>query len=238
MAHHRKPLYGHTRAMTTLLSPTARTQIRRHSERARTERAELLDILNASLICHLGLVVDDHPFVLPTVFGVDPDGPDEAGTLYLHGSVAARSLVAAPHVELCVTCTLVDGLVLARSGFHHSMNYRSAVVIGRGRVVHDLDEKRRALDLVVDHVVPGRSETLRPHSKKELAATTVIALPLHEASVKVREGGVSDDQADVEAGVWAGVVPLRVQAGEIATDELSSGLEVPPEVVQRAQSLR
>jgi nitroimidazol reductase NimA-like FMN-containing flavoprotein (pyridoxamine 5'-phosphate oxidase superfamily) len=182
--------------------------------------------------------MDGHPVVLPTVFGLDPSGPDQGGTLYLHGSVAARSLVAAPHVDLCVTCTLVDALVLARSGFHHSMNYRSAVVIGRGRIVMDPREKRRALDLVVDHVVPGRSSTLRAHSKKELAATTVIALPLHEASVKVREGGVSDDPADVDAGVWAGVVPLRVTAGDVVTDQLSAGLAVPTEVVCRAQALR
>jgi nitroimidazol reductase NimA-like FMN-containing flavoprotein (pyridoxamine 5'-phosphate oxidase superfamily) len=224
--------------MTTLLSPTPRTRIGRHSERSRTDRAELLAILDASLVCHLGLMMDEHPVVLPTVFGVDPDGPDRSGSLYLHGSVAARSLVTARDVDLCVTCTIVDGLVLARAGFHHSMNYRSAVVIGRGRIVRDSDEKRHALDLVVDHVVPGRSASLRPHTKKELAATTVIALPLYEASVKVREGGVSDDQADVDAGVWAGVVPLRLTAGAIATDDLSAGLDVPPDVLRRAQALR
>ena len=127
--------------------------------------------------------------MLPTVFGVDPDGPDRDGTLYLHGSVAARSLLAGARTRTSASpAPWSTGLVLARSGFHHSMNYRSAVVIGRGRLVDDADEKVRALDLVVDHVVPGRSATLRAHTRKELAATTVIALPLHEASVKKRAG--------------------------------------------------
>ena len=158
-------------------------------------------------------MMDGSPVVMPTVFGVDPDGPDRDGTLYLHGSVAARSLLEAPDQDLCVTCTLVDGLVLARSAFHHSMNYRSAVVIGRGRLVDDPDEKVRALDLVVDHVVPGPIATLRAHTRKELAATTVVALPLHEASVKKREGTAIDDEADVLAGGWAGVLPISTVAG-------------------------
>jgi uncharacterized protein len=223
--------------MTSVLSPTPRTQIHRHRDRARTDRRELFEILHESLVCHLGLVMNGHLVVLPTVFGVDPDGPDADGSLYLHGSVAAQSLVAAPDQNLCVTCTIVDALILARSGFHHSMNYRSAVVIGRGRLVDDLDEKRRALDLVVDHVVPGRAATLRAHSKRELAATTVIALPLHEASLKVRTGGVSDDESDVASGGWAGVLPLRMSAGTLETDELAHGLAPPPDVVRRAHSL-
>jgi nitroimidazol reductase NimA-like FMN-containing flavoprotein (pyridoxamine 5'-phosphate oxidase superfamily) len=197
----------------------------------------LHEVLHDSLVCHLGLVMDGHQIVLPTVFGVDPDGPDPDGTLYLHGSVAARSLLSAPDQDLCVTCTLVDALILARSGFHHSMNYRSAVIIGRGRLVDDLAEKRHALNLVVDHVVPGRSAALRPHSRKELAATTVIALPLHEASLKRREGGVSDDAGDVAAGVWAGVVPVSVVAGRIETDPDSAGLDVPAHVAARVSHL-
>jgi uncharacterized protein len=222
--------------MTTVLSPTSRTELRRHRDRARTDRGDLLDVLRASLVCHLGVIVDGHPVVLPTVFGVDPDGPDAEGTLYLHGSVASRSLLAAPGQDLCVTCTVVDGLVLARSAFHHSMNYRSAVVIGRGRSVVDDREKRRALDLVIDHVVPGRSATLRPHTRKELAATAVVALPLYEASVKARTGGVSDEASDVAAGVWAGVLPLHLAAGALETDELSAQIAAPPDVAARAQS--
>jgi nitroimidazol reductase NimA-like FMN-containing flavoprotein (pyridoxamine 5'-phosphate oxidase superfamily) len=221
-----------------VLSPTERTRLNRHRERAGTDRAELLDVLSESLICHFGVVVDGYPRVVPQVFGVDPDGPDPGGSLYLHGSVAAGSLRAAPGAELCATFTLVDGLVLARSAFHHSMNYRSAVVIGPGRLVDDPDEKLRALDLVVDHVVPGRSATLRPHTRRELAATTVVAMPLREASVKRRSGPVSDDSEDVAAGVWAGVVPLVTAAGPIETDADSADLGAPPDVLARVAELR
>ena len=215
------------------LSPTARTRVRRHPERARTDRADLLAVLGEALICHLGVTMGGHPVVLPIVFGVDPDGPDEGGTLYLHGSVAAGVLSAAPEQDVCVTVTHVDALVLARSAFHHSMNYRSAVVIGRARTVEDEAEKRRALDLIVDQVVPGRSATLRDHSRKELAATTVVALPLAEASVKQRSGGVSDDQADVDAGVWAGVLPLRTVADDVVVDADAATLSVPDDVRRR-----
>lgn len=218
------------------LSPTPRTEIHRHGDRALRDRADLVEILDSSPYCHLGVVRDGHPLVIPTVFATDLDGPDRGGTLYLHGSVAARSLVDAPDRELCVTCTHVDALVLARSGFHHSMNYRSAVVIGRGRAVSDPDEKRHALDRVVDHVVPGRSATLRPASRKELAATAVVALPLYEASVKRRTGGPVDDADDIEAGVWAGLLPLKVVAGDPVTDPDATGLPVPADVLRRAQA--
>ncbi|HSS67138.1 MAG TPA: pyridoxamine 5'-phosphate oxidase family protein [Nocardioidaceae bacterium] len=220
-----------------VLSPTDRTQLHRHRDRASADRRDLLAILAESLICHLGVVMDGFPLVVPTVFGVDPDGPDRGGSLYLHGSVASGSLRAAPGAELCVTCTLVDGLVLARSGFHHSMNYRSAVVIGPGRLVDDTDEKQRALDLVVDHVVPGRSATLRAHTRKELVATTVVAMPLYEASVKQRVGGVVDDQDDIDAGVWAGVVPLATTAGAIEVDVDADGMPTPADVLGRVARL-
>ncbi len=152
--------------------------------------------------------------MLPTAFGVDFEGPDDGGSLYLHGSVAARSLVVAPEAEICVTVTVLDGLVLARSAFHHSMNYRSAVVLGRPRLVVDEGERSRALDAIVDQVIEGRSAHLRAHTKKELAATVVLALPLYEASVKSRSGDPVDDPSDIEAGeVWAGVVPMWQQAG-------------------------
>ncbi|OZC50148.1 pyridoxamine 5'-phosphate oxidase family protein [Rhodococcus sp. RS1C4] len=192
------------------LSPTERTTIRRGRVRARTDRSDLADVLATARICHLGVVVDGSVRVLPTVFAVDHDGPDPGGTLYVHGSVAARSLVDAPNGEICVTVTVLDGLVLARSAFHHSMNYRSAVVYGRPRLVGDDEERVRALAAIVDQVVDGRSEHLRAHTRKELAATVVLALPLHEASVKARTGDPVDDERDVDAGgVWAGVVPVR-----------------------------
>ena len=224
--------------MSTPLSPTERSSPRREKERAQTDRATLYDVLATALVCHLAVVVDGVPLALPTVFGVDPDGPDEGGTVYLHGSVASRSLVQGPAQDVSVTWTVVDGIVLARSGFNHSMNYRSAVVIGRPRVVTDPDERAHALDLLVEHAAPGRVATLRRPTRKELAATTVLALPLHEASVKRRDGDPSDEDEDVEAGgVWAGVVPLRTVAGEPVTGADVGGVDVPEHVVERVRSL-
>jgi uncharacterized protein len=225
--------------VTSPLSPTQRSTPIREKERARTDRAALYDVLDASLICHLGVVVDGVPLALPTVFGVDPDGPDEGGTLYVHGSVASRSLVQGPGQDVSVTMTVLDGIVLARSGFMHSMNYRSAVVIGRPRVLTDEAERSRALDLLVDHVTPDRSAALRRPTRKELAATVVLALPLHEASVKSRTGDPEDDDVDVEAGgVWAGVVPLSLVAADPVTGADVEGVDVPPHVVARVRSLR
>jgi nitroimidazol reductase NimA-like FMN-containing flavoprotein (pyridoxamine 5'-phosphate oxidase superfamily) len=204
--------------MSSSLSSTARTTITRHRERGSAERADLFAIIGEALICHVGLVRDGEPVVLPSIHAADPDGPDEGGTLYLHGSVAAPWLVQAPGQTLCATFTLVDGAVLARAAFSHSMNYRSAVVFGPARHVDDEAERNHALSLIVDHVVPGRSATLRANTRKELAATTVVAVPLAEASVKTRAGGPSDEPEDVATGTWAGVVPLRLAAGEVVAD--------------------
>lgn len=224
--------------MSVPLSPTVRSTPRRERERAQADRAALREVFDASLICHLAVVVDGVPLALPTVFGVDPDGPDEGGTLYVHGSVASRSLVQAPSQDVSVTMTVLDGIVLARSGFHHSMNYRSAVVVGRPRVVTDEAERSHALDLVVDHVTPGRSAALRRPTRKELAATVVLALPLHEASVKRRAGDPEDEVEDVEAGgVWAGVVPLRVAGSDPVTSADVVDVAVPEHVVRRAAAL-
>ncbi len=204
--------------MSTTLSPTARTRLTRHRERGSTDSADLVAIIREALVCHVGIVRDGQPVVLPSIHAVDPDGPDEGGTLYLHGSIAAPWLLQAPGQIVCATFTLVDGAVLARAAFSHSMNYRSAVVYGPARRVEDPEERSHALGLMVDHVVPGRSATLRPHSRKELAATTVIAIPLAEASVKARTGGPKDEPEDVATGTWAGVVPLAVRAGAIEPD--------------------
>ena len=224
--------------MTSPLSPTSRSTPRREKERAQSDRAALYDVLDASLICHLAVVVDGVPLALPTVFAVDADGPDEGGTLYLHGSVASRSLVQAPGQDVSVTVTVLDGIVLARSGFNHSMNYRSAVVVGTPRAVTDAEERAHALDLLVDHVAPGRSAVLRRPTRKELAATTVLALPLHEASVKRRVGDPQDEDFDVEAGgVWAGVLPLRLTASAPVSSADASDVPVPEHVVRRAADL-
>lgn len=221
----------------TDLSPTQRTALTRERERGRSDRAELMALLDEAIIAHIGVVVGEHPVVVPVAFAVDPDGPDDGGTLYVHGSVGAGWMRRAPGSDVCVTVTALDGLVLARSAFNHSMNYRCAVVIGRARQVEDEDERSRAMALTVDHVVPGRAATLRPNSRKELAATAMLAVPLHEASLKTRTGGVNDEPEDVEAGEWAGVVPLRLVAGEVESDAETS-LPVPPEVASRAAQLR
>jgi nitroimidazol reductase NimA-like FMN-containing flavoprotein (pyridoxamine 5'-phosphate oxidase superfamily) len=217
------------------LSPTGRSKPRREKERAQSDRETLYDVLGASLICHLGVVVDGVPLALPTMFAVDPDGPDEDGTLYFHGSVASRSLVQGPEQEVSVTVTVIDGIVLARSGFNHSMNYRSAVVIGRPRVVTDEEERDHAFDLLIDHAAPGRSAALRRPTRKELAATTLLALPLHEASVKRRSGDPEDEDFDVEAGgVWAGVLPLRLTGSDPVTSADVVDVPVPEHVLRRA----
>jgi nitroimidazol reductase NimA-like FMN-containing flavoprotein (pyridoxamine 5'-phosphate oxidase superfamily) len=220
----------------TDLSPSDRTRITRLRERGRSDRAELLAFLGEAMIAHLAVDAGDHPVTLPVAYGVDPDGPDPGGTLYVHGSVGAGWMRHAPGKTVCVTVTSVDGLVLARSGFHHSMNYRCAVVIGTARLVESEEERGHALDLVVDQIVPGRAATLRAHTRKELVATAVLAVPLREASLKVRAEGVGDEPEDVEAGIWAGVLPLHTVAGAVETDPLTSS-PVPEDVARRAGQL-
>lgn len=213
------------------LAPSPRTTVRRGAKRASSDREDLHDVLGAALICHLGVLVDGVPVVLPTVYGVDLDGPDQDGTLYLHGSVAARSLRAAPQQDVCVTMTVLDGLVLARSGFHHSMNYRSAVIFGVPRVVTDPTEKLRALECITEHLAPGQWTATRQPTRRELAATSVLALPLDEASVKVRSGPPSDDAQDVAAGGWAGVLPVRRGWAEpVTAPDVPAGIPVPQHV--------
>lgn len=216
------------------LQPTARTRLGRGRHHAVDDRAALHALLADALVAHIGVVVDDHPVVLPAAYGFDPDGPDDGGSLYLHGSVAARWLRAGAGTDVCVTITELDGLVAARSGFNHSMNYRSAVVIGRARVVEDAVERARALDLIVDQMIAGRSATLRTPTRKELAATIVLAVPLREASLKVSEGDPEDEPEDVAAGVWAGVVPVHRVLGEAVTSADAVGLAVPAHVSARA----
>lgn len=184
----------------------------------------------------MGLVSDNAPLVLPVAFAVDVDGPDAEGTLYLHGSVAARWLRQIPGATVCVTVTELDGLVLGRSGFHHSMNYRSAVVLGTARLVETDAERATALNLIVDHIVPDRAGTLRPNSRKELAATVVLAVPLAEASLKVRGGGPNDEPEDIAAGVWGGHIPLRRIALEVIGDP-DVVTAAPAEVTARARAL-
>ncbi|MES9518194.1 pyridoxamine 5'-phosphate oxidase family protein [Rhodococcus erythropolis] len=214
----------------TPLSPTARTTHKRARHHGVAERAALVDVLQSAKLCHMGVTVGGVPMVFPTAYGFDLDGPDRDGSIYVHGSVASRSL--APDSEICITITILDGLVLARSGFHHSMNYRSGVIVGSPRVVTDNDERVKALNLIVDQVAPGRSQHLRDHTRKEMAATVVLALPLYEASVKARTGGPGDDAADIGVEtIWAGVVPVSSQFSQpIPSDDLDSGIEIPEHI--------
>jgi nitroimidazol reductase NimA-like FMN-containing flavoprotein (pyridoxamine 5'-phosphate oxidase superfamily) len=178
------------------------------------------------LLCHVGFVVDGAPFVIPMVYARDGE------RLILHGSNASRLMrIGATGVELCVTVTLLDGLVLARSAFNHSMNYRSAVVFGRATVITDVAQKRLALDRLVEHVVPGRTAEARAANDRELGATTVLTMPLDEASAKIRTGGVVDDDEDYALPVWAGVLPLRSTFGPPLPDErLAQNVAVPEAV--------
>ncbi|MEV4128363.1 pyridoxamine 5'-phosphate oxidase family protein [Nocardia sp. NPDC049707] len=213
------------------LSPTQRTTLTRSKERGRADRAELDAVLDAGLVCHLGVLLGGSPVVLPTVYGRDGD------TLYLHGSTGAGNLRAALTGEISIAVTLVDGMVYARSAMHFSTNYRSAVVRGRAVELTDPDERRHALRVIVEHSAPGAWDRVRPPNKKEMAATMVLALDLTEASVKVRTGGPKDDAADIETGgVWAGVLPLRqVWDAPISSDDLEPGIEVPPDVLDRTE---
>lgn len=207
--------------MTNTLQ-TNRTTVRRLAKRGSYDRELIHAIVDEALICHVGFVVDGAPVVIPTIHWRDGD------RLYLHGSGASRMLRSLRDgVEACVTITLLDGLVLARSAFHHSMNYRSAVVMGKATEVTG-EEKLRALDALVEHVCRGRSKDVRPPNDTELKQTLVLSLPIDEASAKARTGGAVDDEADYSLPVWAGVLPLRIVPQQPAADErLIEGTPLP-----------
>jgi uncharacterized protein len=202
---------------------SARTAVCRHPERGVYGRDAIDAILDEALFCHVGFVVDGQPFVIPTIHARVGD------LLYLHGSPASRMLrELAGGVDVCVTVTLLDGVVLARAVYNHSLNYRSAVVLGQARVVDEREERLAALAAIVEHVVAGRSREARAPNDKELAGTKVLALPLDEASAKVRSGPPKDFDDDLELPIWAGVIPLRTVADEPLTEErVPEGLTVP-----------
>ncbi|MGW0946348.1 pyridoxamine 5'-phosphate oxidase family protein [Streptomyces sp. NPDC002623] len=207
-------------------TPTDRTIPTRAAQRASYDKDLVHAILDEGYVCHLGFVRDGAPVVLPTLYARVGE------TLYVHGSTGSRPLrmtgQADPGLPVCLTVTHVDGLVLARSAFHHSMNYRSAVVHGVAYDVTDPQEKRTALDALVDHVVPGRSADSRPADKKELAATAVIRLDLNEVSAKTRTGGVNDEPEDLALPHWAGVLPLRKGYGTpLPEADLTPGTALP-----------
>src|SRR5688572_24850511 len=200
------------RGMPTPLLTTDRTKVRRLPDRGTDDRATAYAVIDEAYLSHVVFVVDGQPMVLPMTYGRDGD------VLYLHGAVGNAMLRASIDAEVCVTITLLDGLVLARSAFHHSMNYRSVVLLGTARTVEDDEEKRHAFDCVVEHVLTGRTQAARPANESELRKTLVLALPIEEGSAKVRTGGPIDDEDDLDLPVWAGVVPLRLTPGEPEQD--------------------
>ncbi len=204
-------------------SPTPRTRVVREAHRAVYDRETAYQILDEGFLCHAGFVLDGQPFVIPTLYG------RQDNSLLLHGSAASRMLRQMKEgVPVCVTVTLVDGLVLARSIFNQSMNYRSVVVLGKALLVDDPAEKIEALRRLSEHIIPGRWDDVRQPNQRELKQTSVLRLPIEEFSCKVRSGPAIDDEEDYSFPTWAGVIPLEIQTGEpIADDRLVEGQHVP-----------
>jgi nitroimidazol reductase NimA-like FMN-containing flavoprotein (pyridoxamine 5'-phosphate oxidase superfamily) len=202
---------------------TERTKLKRLPKRGYFDRETVYGILDEGFICHVGFAPEGQPFVIPTGYARADD------KLYIHGSQASRMLrTLSGGVDTCVTVTIIDGLVLARSAFHHSMNYRSVVIFGRATLVEDREEKYAALLALSEHIVPGRWADVREPTEQELIQTTVLSLPLTEASAKIRTGPPLDDEEDYAMNVWAGVVPLKLVAGEPINDpRLPEGIDVP-----------
>ena len=197
-----------------MIKRTDKTKIRRLPKRGNYDRDVINGILDEAFICHVGFVVDGQPYVIPTGFARIDD------VLYIHGSAASRMLRAvAEGVDACVTVTLIDGLVLARSAFHHSMNYRSVVILGKAQIVDDPLEKDKALEAFTEHIIPGRWADVRWPTELELKATTVLKMPIEEASAKIRTFGPIDDEEDYDIDVWAGVVPVSLTPDEAVPDE-------------------
>ena len=193
--------------------PTARTRVVREPERAVYDRETAYRILDEGFICHVGFAIDGQPFVIPTAYG------RKDANLYIHGSAASRMLRRMKEgVAVCVTVTLLDGLVLARSVFNHSMNYRSVVILGEATLVEELEEKLAALRTLSEHILPGRWDDARQPNDRELKATSVLRLPIEEFSAKVRIGPPIDDEEDYSFPTWAGVIPLKLSVGEPLSD--------------------
>jgi nitroimidazol reductase NimA-like FMN-containing flavoprotein (pyridoxamine 5'-phosphate oxidase superfamily)/GNAT superfamily N-acetyltransferase len=207
---------------------TPRTTVKRMAKRAAYDREVIHSILDRALVCHVGFVADGAPSVLPTLHARIGD------RLYLHGSVASHMLrTAAEGAEICVTVTMIDGLVLARSAFHHSVNYRSAVIFGRAQRVDDRERKLAAMRALVEHVAPGRWAGTRAPNEKEINGTLILELPIEETSAKIRTGGPIDDEADYALPFWAGVIPLTFAASTpVADPRLDRSIEIPPHIFE------
>jgi nitroimidazol reductase NimA-like FMN-containing flavoprotein (pyridoxamine 5'-phosphate oxidase superfamily) len=209
--------------MSQPYTPTPRTRLVREADRAVYDRETVYRILDEGFLCHVGFVADGQPFVIPTSYG------RKDASLYIHGSAASRMLRQMKDaVPVCVTVTLLEGLVLARSIFNHSMNYRSVVVLGKATLVDDPEDKLEALRLLSEHIIPGRWADSRQPNERELKATSVLRLPIEEFSAKVRQGPVIDDEEDYSFPTWAGVVPLEIKTGDPIDDaRLLPGQTVP-----------
>ncbi len=207
-------------------TPTRRTSVQRLAKRGSYDREIVYRVLDEAFVCHAGFVVDGQPYVIPTGYARAGD------RLYIHGSAASRMLrTLAEGVQICVTVTLLDGLVLARSAFHHSMNYRSVVILGTARIVEDEKEKWQALRAFTEHVVPGRWNEIRQPNESEMKATTVLCLPLEEVSAKIRTGPPVDEEEDYQLPVWAGVLPLHLTPSAPVADPRCSSEIHPPEYI-------
>jgi uncharacterized protein len=213
--------------MKSTAAPSPRVRVRRLHERGRYDAETINGILDSMPICHVGYVFEGTPYVTPTMQW------REGGHIYWHGSSASRMLEAVDGAEVCVTVTIIDGLVLARSAFHHSANYRSVMVKGYAIKIIDKNEKEARLRSFVERMYPGRWEMLRPMNGQEFKATTVLSLPLNEASAKVRTGGPKDDEEDYALPIWAGVIPLKLEVfPPIEDDRNLAGLDPPAHVGQ------
>jgi uncharacterized protein len=215
--------------MSETQMPTARTRVVREAHRGVYDRETVYHILDEGFLCHVGFAVDGQPFVIPTSYG------RKDANLFIHGSAASRMLrnLQKEGVSVCVTVTLLDGLVLARSVFNHSMNYRSAVILGKATLVDDPEEKLAALRTLSEHILPGRWDDSRKPNDRELKQTSVLRVPIEEFSAKVRTGPPIDDEEDYPFPTWAGVIPLEMKSGQpIADDRLEPGRAV-PEYIRR-----
>jgi nitroimidazol reductase NimA-like FMN-containing flavoprotein (pyridoxamine 5'-phosphate oxidase superfamily) len=219
--------------MTEPITQTERTRLRRLPKRGNFDRETINSILDEALICHVGFVVEEQPYVIPTGYGRIGD------RLYIHGSSASRMVRSLSNgIDVCVTATLIDGLVIARSAFHHSVNYRSVVILGRAELVTDQEEKNLALEAITNHFVPDRWNDVRWPNELELKATSVLRLQIDEASAKIRTGDPVDDEEDYEMDVWAGILPLELKPGTPTDDARLKDSIVPPEYITNYRRTR
>jgi len=205
------------------LNKTERTSITRIANRGSYDKNVITGILKEALVCHISYVFENRPYTIPHLYAIKED------KIYIHGSVGSFMLRQLKNeIDLCFSVTLIDGLVLARSAFHHSVNYRSVILFGKAQIVENEEEKKRALEALTNHVIPNRYQDIRSPNKSELKQTIVLSIPIEEASAKIRTGGPNDDEEDYALNVWAGILPLQLVAGSPVPDvKMTESLDVP-----------